>query len=184
MTSVFFKKTIIATTIAALLTVVFPVTNVFAVGELDPTPPPTLAVTNERLEKIWAHELKLYKRLGKLFDRTDQFVEKIQDRLDQATENGKDASDIQAALDAFEVALEDAHPIYESAKGIINSHKGFDENGKVTDAEQAKETVKEMGAKLKEFRSAMGGTGRALWQAIKAFRQANRPPQTPTAPSS
>ncbi len=39
---------------------------------------------------------------------------------------------MQAALDAFETALQDVHPIYESANEIVNSHQGFDENGKVT----------------------------------------------------
>ena len=83
---------------------------------------------------------------------------------------------MQAALDAFNDAIKDAHPIYESARGIINSHQGFDDNGKVTDAEQAKETVKVMGEKLKEIKEAMSGTGKALRAAIKAFRAANPRP--------
>ncbi len=184
MTSVFFKKTILAAMIAALMIMALPVTNVFTAGEYDPTPPPNANIPNERLEKIWAHELKIYARLGRIFDRTDTFVENLQALIDRAAENGKDVSAVQAALDAFEVALKDAHPIYESAKGIINSHQGFDENGKVTNAEQARETIKEMGDKLKEIRAAMDGTGRALREAIRAFRESNRPPQTPTQPSS
>ena len=84
---------------------------------------------------------------------------------------------MQAALDAFEEAIKDAHPIYESANGIINSHQGFDNDGKVTDIEKAKETVKSMGEKLKEIKESMGGTGRALHEAIKAFREANPRPE-------
>ena len=77
--------------------------------------------------------------------------------------------------------MKDAKPIYESAKGIINSHQGFDANGKVTDLEKAKETVKAMHAKMQEIKTAMGGTGKALREAIKAFREANpRPVKTPT----
>jgi Xaa-Pro aminopeptidase len=38
-----------------------------------------------------------------------------------------------------------------------------------------------MGGKLKEIREAMGGTGKALREAIQAFREANpRPEKTPT----
>jgi hypothetical protein len=86
-------------------------------------------------------------------------------------------------LDAFEAATKNAHPIYESAKGIINSHQGFDADGKVTDPEKARETVKAMGEKLKAIKDAMNGTGKALREAIKAFREANpRPVKTPTAP--
>lgn len=184
MTSVFFKKTILTAMIAALMMMALPVPNVFAASEYDPPPPPNAYISNEKLEKIWAHELKVYRRLGRLFDRTDTFVEKLQALIDTAAENGKDVSAVQAALDAFDAALKDAHPIYESAKGIINSHQGFDENGKVTDAERAKETIKEMGDKFKEIRAAMSGTGKALKEAIKAFREANKPPQTQTAPGS
>ena len=72
---------------------------------------------------------------------------------------GEDRPRYYAALDAFEKATKDAHPIYENAKGIISSHQGFDNDGKVTDIEKAKETVKSMGEKMKEIKDAMGGTG-------------------------
>ena len=86
----------------------------------------------------------------------------------------------EAALDAFNASVKDAKPIYESAKGIINSHQGFDANGKVTDPEKAKETVKAMHEKMQEIKAAMDGTGKALRDAIKAFREANpRPVKTP-----
>ncbi|HSG43467.1 MAG TPA: hypothetical protein VLA72_09965, partial [Anaerolineales bacterium] len=70
----------------------------------------------------------------------------------------------------------------ESAKGIINSHQGFDNDGKMTDLEKAKETVKSMGEKLKEIKESMGGTGQAMREALKAFREANPRPErnTPT----
>jgi hypothetical protein len=106
--------------------------------------------------------------------KAEDFVAKVQKLLDRATANGKDVSAIQSALDAFNAALKDAKPIYESAKGIINSHQGFDANGKVTDPAKAKETIKAMHEKMQEIRTAMDGTGKALHEAIKAFREANR----------
>ncbi len=102
--------------------------------------------------------------------------------IDRARQDGKDVSAVQAALDAFEEALKDAHPVYESGKGIVNSHQGFDENGKVTDAEKAKETVQAMGEKLREIKDAMAGTGRALREAIRDFREANPRPENLPAP--
>ena len=62
---------------------------------------------------------------------------------------------------------------------IVNAHQGFDVNGKVTDAEQARSTLKEMRAKMKELKSAMNGTGKALREALKAFREANKPEGAP-----
>jgi len=170
-----FKKTILVALAAALVFAAFPVTSVFAQDEN----PPKGELTNEKLEQVWARQLKIYERLGKGFDDIDGRVAKFQARIDKAAENGKDVSALQAALDAFEAAMKSANPTYEGINGIVNSHQGFDANGKVIDAEKAKATVQDMRAKLKELKSAMGGTGKALREALKAFREANKPADTP-----
>ena len=170
-----FKKTILVALAAALVFAAFPVTSVFAQGEN----PPKGELTNEKLEQVWARQLKIYERLGKGFDDIDGRVAKFQARIDKAAENGKDVTALQAALDAFEAASKSAKPIYDSISGVVNSHQGFDANGKVIDAEKAKATVQDMRAKLKELKSAMGGTGKALREALKAFREANKPADTP-----
>jgi gas vesicle protein len=149
---------------------------VFAAGQKDPTTPPSL-VTNDKLELVWARQLRVYNRLG----RIDNLSEKAQKLIDRAKANGRDVSAVQAALDAFETQWKAAKPTYESIKGIVNSHQGFDENGKVIDTEKAKATVMEMRDKFKEIRDTLNGTGKALREAIKAFREANpRSPSTAT----
>jgi hypothetical protein len=171
-----FKKTTLIALVTALAVASLPLMSASAAPASD-NPPPQREVSAERLEKVWARQLRIYEKVGKGFDRTDGFIKKVQTLIDKAGENGKDVTAVQAALDAFEQATKDAHPLYESAKGIINSHQGFDNEGKVTDIEKAKETVKSMGEKLKEIKESMGGTGRALHEAIKAFREANPRPQ-------
>ena len=171
----FFKKTILFALITALGLASLPLVNVFAAGQEDPTTPPTL-ITDDRLELMWARELRVYNRMGHI----DNLIEKAQKLIDRAKENSKDVSAVQAALDAFQTQWKAAKPTYESIKGIVSSHQGFDENGKVTDTEKAKSTVMEMRDKLKEIRTTLNGTGKALHQAIKAFREANPRPQ-PTA---
>lgn len=174
-----FKKTLLIALVAALAAASLPLLSASAAQ--DEPPPPQREVSNERLERIWLHQLRLYEKIGNGFDKSGAFIDRVQELIDKAGANGKDVSAVQAALDAFEEALKDAHPVYESAKGIINSHQGFDNDGKVTDPEKAKETVRAMGEKLKEIKDAMGGTGRALHEAIKAFREANpRPGYLPT----
>lgn len=178
--SSFFKKTFLFAMTVALIIAAIPVTKVFAAGEYDPPVPPTNGqISNERLERIWARELRAYERQGRALDQSDTFIEKVQARIDKAAENGKDVTALQAALDAFEAAIQEARPVYESAGEIVKSHQGFDENGHVTDSEQARETIKELRNKLKEVRSTMNGTGKALREAIKAFREANKPADAP-----
>ena len=176
-----FRKTILFALVAVLGVASLPFARVSAAGKYDPTLPPRGEISNQRLEQVWARQLRLYERIGNGFERADRFTDKVQQLIDRAQENGKDVAAVQAALDAFEAALKDAHPIYESVEGIINSHQGFDADGKVTDTEKAKETVRAMGEKLKDIRAAMNGTGRALLEALRAFREVNpRPQQTPT----
>ena len=172
------RKTILSGLILVLGLAAMPFVSASAAGEYDPTPPPQGQIRTERLERVWAGQLRIYEQMG----RTDEFVAKVQKLIDRAKANGKDVSAVQGALDAFKAAVKDAQPIYESIKGLINSHQGFDTNGNVTDPEKAAETVKAMHEKFKEIRDAMNGTGKALHEAIKAFREANPRPQ-PTATS-
>ena len=167
-----FKKMILAVMTVALVFAAFPVTSAFAQGE---NPASTGEVSNEKLEKAWARQLKIYERLGNGFDGLDAQIAKFQERIDKAASKGKNVTALQSALDAFEAASKTAQPTYASIESIVNSHEGFDADGKVTDAEQAKSTLQEMGAKLKEVKSSMDGTGKALHEAFKAFREANKP---------
>jgi hypothetical protein len=177
-----FRKTILIAIVAALGVASLPLLSVSAAGDYDPPVPEQRQIPDERLERIWARQLRLYERIGNGFEREDRFIERVQSLIDRARENGKDVSAVQAALDAFEAAVQDARPIYESANGIVNSHQGFDENGKVTNPERAQETVQAMREKFQEIKDAMGGTRKALLEAIKAFREANPRPQ-PTSGS-
>jgi uncharacterized protein YukE len=136
-------------------------------------------MTNAKLEQVWARQLKNYEKMGMGFDNSDAQIAKFQARIDKAAENGKDVAALQAALDAFKASLKSSKPIYESMNSTVNSHQGFDANGKVTDAAKARSTVKEMHTKMQELKSAMGGTGKTLHEALKAFRSANKPADAP-----
>jgi len=172
-----FKKSIQVALMAALVLAAFPIASVFASGMAEPPAPPdgSVQISDERIEQIWVRMQEVYERQGQWLERANQMTERFQNIIDRMKENGKDTTTLQAALDAFDEALKDAHPIYESAKGIINSHKGFDADGKVTDHEQAVETVKELSSRIREVRQLIGEPGKALREAIKAFRDAHRP---------
>ena len=171
------KKIILAVSAAALVFAAFPVTSVFAA---DDTPPASGEVSNEQLEKVWSRQLRAYEKLGRAFEDVDAHIAKFQERIDKAAESGKDVTALQAALDAYESSLKSAQPIYASMESIVNIHAGFDANGKVTDAEQAKSTMGEIRAKMQEVKSAMGDSFKALREALKAFRDANKPAEPKT----
>ncbi len=179
------KKVFLVAMVAALGLASLPAVNVYALVQSDPsTPTAPTQITTDRLEQIWAKEQAAYDRLGKFFDNVDARISKAQELIDKAKANGKDVSALQAALDAFSDAVKQAKPIYESGKGVIASHQGFDSNGKVTDQTKAIDTVKDLGGKLKEIRQTIFPAAKALREAVRAFRQANHPAATSTPNSS
>ena len=162
------SKFMLAGLAIALILAAIPVTNANAADETPPAP------TAEKLEMVWARQLKMYERMGKAFEDTDAHIAKFQGMIDKAAENGKDVSDLQAALDAYEAALTATRPQYEALGAVVAAHAGFDADGKVTDTEQAKATLTEVREQTKAIKEAMGGTFKALREAIKAFREANK----------
>jgi uncharacterized coiled-coil DUF342 family protein len=175
MKTMLFKKTILTALIAALILAALPLTGVSAAGQADPTPPAQGQISNERLENIWARMNRRYERLGRMFEKSDGLVERANAMIERLKEAGESTAELEAALAAYESAVKAAHPIYESCNGIVNSHKGFDADGKVTDAEQARETIQELGAKFGEIKTAMDGTGKALIELMKSIREAHKP---------
>ncbi len=170
-------KNIISKIMMAFLAVAlaaFPVTNAFAADETPPAP------TDEKLEAAWAKVLKVYERTGQAFEDTDAHIAKFQGMIDKAAEKGKDVSSLQVALDAYEAALLASKPQYDALGQTVSTHAGFDANGNVVDSEQALATLKEVRDQTKSIKESMGGTFKVLREALKAFREANKPADTET----
>ena len=175
-------------TIAVFLSKVWLIATM-AVGTVLPVTSPTLNAASTprspgadypRLQQAWVREQRVYDRLTRFFDNIDAREQRGQQLIDKAKANGKDVSALQAALDAFEAAVKRAQPVFESTKGIVASHQGFDASGAITDPVKAFQTVLDMRGKLKEVRQDILPSARALRQAIRDFRSANQPVATPT----
>ena len=161
--------------LAILVLALVPAPAALALTPLQTTTPPTGPDRTARLERVWLRQQTRHDRLGVMFDHVQQRIDRAQQMIDQAKANGKDVAAVQAALDAFSNAIQQARPVYESMQGIISSHQGFDENGNVTDATLAAGTVKNMQEKFQSIRDALSGTAKALREAVREFRQANQP---------
>ena len=172
----FIKKFALAALVLAIGLAVLPATGASAAGLQDPTTPPTTQAANfPRVELAWARAQNVYQREGDRLDKADVFIAKAQSLINKATQKGWDTSAVQAALNAFAAAIPAAQAAHDSGAAIIASHNGFDANGKVTDRTAAIATVKALVQVLKDTRAGMNGTGQALREAIKAFRDAHRP---------
>jgi hypothetical protein len=175
----FFKKFALAVLILAVGLVALPAASAVAAGPHDPTNPPANGV---RLERAWGRAQAIYQRQGYRLAKTGDFINRSQALIDKANEKGWDTSTVQAALNAFASVIPTARTAHDPGAAIIASHNGFDANGVVTDRTTAIATVKALSQVIKETRLAMDGTGQALREAVKAFRIAHRPVQTPAKP--
>jgi len=166
-----FKKILLMALVIVLGWSALPAGRAHAAVPEPPTPQAPLA--GERLERIWAREQAAYERLGRLLEQAEGWIPKAQQRLERARENGKDTAAVQAALETFAEAVKNAHPLYQSGEGILASHKGFDDSGRVTDAARARQTVEDLGKTLKQIRDLLRGPARALREAVRELRQAD-----------
>jgi hypothetical protein len=175
------EKPVLVGLIAALTLAVMPLTSVYAAGSGRPAASRAPDETGTyRLERLWAHQQKIHQRQGRLLTGADNLIARVQRLLERAVENGRDVAALQAALDAFERAVNAAHAKYEEAGAIIAAHAGFDDSGQVTDAALAAETSRQLSDKLQEIRKLVGPPGKALHEALKALREANKPAEAPT----
>jgi len=184
MIAMWFKKSLLVAVTAALGLSALPLVGVYAQSANPPLSPTPAQPSNDKLQKAWAREQTIYTRIGKILDNAGSLISKIQARLNDAEAKGKDVSAVQTALDAFSAAIKNVQPIYADLQSIIQSHSGFDASGNVTDPTQALQTVQNFKSDSEQIRQAgVKEAGKALREAIQAFRQAN-PPATPTPSSS
>ena len=185
MIMMWFKKTWLIALVTALSFGSFPLVTALAQGVTDlPTGTPTPSTPTDHLANIWSREMDAYTKIGSFLTQSDVIIQKIQEKINKAKENGRDVTNVQAALDAFAKAIKEAEPLYENAGELIASHPGFDVNGKVLDPYQGVVTVKNLRDTLVEIRQLLIGPRQALRDAIKGFREANNPLVTPSPSQS
>ena len=177
------KITLIITMIT-LIAAAFPMSSVFAESMNDQsTPTDSGRYRRLTLPRIWTYMQNQYNKLGNRLERTDQFISRLQKRIDTANQNGKDTASIQAALDVFINANNDALLIHKEGEAIINLHAGFDSDGKVIDRAMAVNSVESLSDVIRETRDARRDPFRLLRDALRSFREANKSDSATSVPS-
>ncbi len=146
-----------------------------------PTPQPKKdpqvqgARMNVRLEKAFQALQKLVEKQSQNIRRADAFIGKVEGLIGKAKANGKDTRALEAAVTEFKSKRAEAAQLNSAAANILKTHAGFDANGKVTNPEQAKETLKNGREQVKDAREVFTGALKQLRDAFKTWRSANPP---------
>ncbi len=132
------------------------------------------------LERAFAREKNWLARQSDNLARAATAADKLEELIGKAEDRGIDTGDLDAALSQFRGQLAAAETSHEEAEAILDAHAGFNGGGKVTDQEQALETVTSARAALREARDMLRGGAADLRAAAKAWREAH-PRLQPTA---
>jgi hypothetical protein len=108
-------------------------------------------------------------------DHAGDLAARVQAWIDYLAGQGQDVTGLQAALDAFNSAASQAQSSYETAKAVLDVHAGFDDQGQVTDREQAAQTLRQAGEPLGEARRSLRQGAAQLRRALGEFRRQGQP---------
>ncbi len=179
---------VLAVAIAAVGIFAMP-TATYAQGTNPPTTPSAPGAKKpenpgKAFEKLYERAQKNLDALKSSLSKANEVVTKAQSWIDEAKGKGIDTSTAEAALATYKAEIAKAQASYDSAKSILDTHAGFDANGKVTDREQALKTVKDFSEALREGRQTLAKATREFQKVVKEIRAENRnkvkPTTTPT----
>ncbi len=144
-----------------------------------PATPPAqgqLAQTrNERLERVYQREQQWLSTQQNNLNRLNSVADKVQQFITTQQGKGKDVSALQTALATFKSQITMAQASHATAANVLSTHLGFDANGKVTDAAQARQTLLDARQSLRDAHNVMRQAVLDLHRAIRAWRRANQP---------
>jgi galactokinase len=138
-----------------------------------PSTPPAQPQRNERLEQAYQREQEW---LGTQQDNLNRLISvagKVQQFITTQQNTGKDVSALQTALATFKSQIATAQASHATAGNVLNTHLGFDANGKVIDAAQARQTLLDARQSLYDAHRVMRQAVLDLHRAIRTWRQAN-----------
>ncbi len=115
------------------------------------------------------------KNAGQYAGKLDQLIAKLKAK-------GQDTAALEQAVAAFRTGIAMARAEWQAASATLAAHTGFDGAGKVTNADQARATLKDAHGHMEQAHTIARGAYEKLHAAIVAYRKAHREVKEPVAP--
>jgi hypothetical protein len=144
-----------------------------------PTPTPPANAALSRTYKIEHDRLKLQDVRLK---NSIQYAGKIDELIAKLKAKGQDTTALEQVVAAFRAGIAQARAEWQAASVTLATHTGFDDNGKVTNADQARATLKDAHSHMEQAHTIAHAAYAKLHAAFVAYRKAHREVKEPVAP--
>jgi hypothetical protein len=152
---------------------IFPATSAYAGDPYLDSNVPSEGLTNKDIEAMNQHEIAWLLSQNAVFRDIYQLDSDFQDLIDEQTsKRGADSTyPVQLSLGEFERAVFVAQGVHDQAAKVIGAQFGFDAKGKVTNRQNALQTVTDARYNLRDAHFRLVVAARALRQAYAAWHK-------------
>ena len=137
---------------------------------------------NVALARLYKQQQQRLKIQDARLARAVEYAAKIDGLIARLKAKGKDTAALEQAVAAFRAGIEQARSEWQAASATLAAHAGFDDAGKVINADQARATLSEARGHMQQAQTIARGAYKSLRSAIAAYRKANRGVVAPVAP--
>lgn len=137
---------------------------------------------NPALTRTYRAQLKRLKLQQQRLAHADQFAAKVDALVVKLKVKGKDTDEIEAALADFRATMASARAEWQLAADLLAAHAGFDADGKVADADQARATLKEAHGHIEQTHKLAHVASLELRLALAKIRKDARGLDIPALP--
>lgn len=132
-----------------------------------------------RTYKAEQHRLKLQDVRLK---NADKYAGKIDSLIAKLKAKSQDTAALEQSVAAFRSGIAQARAEWQAASAILATHAGFDGVGKVSNADQARATLKDAHGHIEQVHTIARAAYKELHAAIAAYRKAHHGVAEPVAP--
>jgi chromosome segregation ATPase len=143
---------------------------------------PVADKANAALSRRYKEEQQRLKLQDARLNRAAEYAAKVDSIIAKLKAKGKDTAALEQAVAAFRAGIAQARAEWQAASDTLSTHSGFDADGKVSDADQARATLKSAHEHMQSAHTIARGAYKSLHEAIVAYRKANREVKEPVAP--
>lgn len=129
-------------------------------------------------KEMYERAQNMLKSLQQIINKANQAANKTQEWIDEVKAKGVNTSEAEAALATFKTQIAAAQASYDSAKATLDAHAGYDNNGNVTDREQARQTILTVGKNVRDAHKTLVKATidfqKTMRDLLKKYRESNR----------